>query len=172
MLSRLNLEHILACSKLLNISNSPSLTDLIISFICEWILPDENRQLFLLQLWAHSQSVILRMRKVVNCNQKCKFSNQVDDRYFSYFFSLILPRFYCFFNSETYRKQTFVHRLRGGMPARLTPDQKVVCSSHVGISCLLFPTLNWSGFHWIVLLCRKKAARFTALYLLLNATSS
>ena len=68
MLSRPNSEHIFACANLLNISNPLFLTDFIISFICEWILPHEYRQLFLLQLWAHSQSVLLRMRKVVNCN--------------------------------------------------------------------------------------------------------
>ena len=77
------------------------------------------------------------------------------------------------FCSETYPKKNSVHRLRGAIVARLTPDQKVVYSSHVGVSCSLFPTLNWSWLQWIaVALCRKKAASATALNLLLNAVSS
>ena len=46
------------------------------------------------------------------------------------------------FCSKTYTKQTSVHRLRGAMVARLTPDQMGACSSHVGVNCSFFVHLT------------------------------
>ena len=170
MLSRLNPEHILPCSELLNISNSLSLTDLIISFICVWILPDKYRQLFLPQLWAHSQSVLLRIGRLCTAIKQETSWNDLDDSYFSFCFQVDRQWFYCFFWSKTYRKQIFVHRLRGAMVARLTPDRKVTCSSHVVVSSSFFVHSTGLGFTGI--LRRKKAASATAFNPLLNATSS
>ena len=75
------------------------------------------------------------------------------------------------FCSETYPKQTSVHRLRGAMVARLTPDQKVACSSPVGVSWCVFRALNWFLSNCTKTLCKKNAASATALNLLLNAIS-
>jgi len=172
MLSRLNSEHIRACSKLLKIRNS-LLSPIwsFPSFVSESYHTNADNYFFF--NFGHIRKASYSgWGKLWTAIKNVKFSNQVDVTYFSFFFWLVLPWFYSFFNSETYRKQTFVHRLRGDLPAHLTPDQKVACSSHVVISCSLFPALNWSWFRWVVLLCRKKAARFTALNLFLNATSS
>ena len=45
----------------------------------------------------------------------------------------MILQLFCF---ETYPKKASVHRLRGAMVARRTPDQKVARSSHVGASWL------------------------------------
>ena len=43
----------------------------------------------------------------------------------------MISQLFCF---ETYPIKASVHRLRGAMAAHLTTDQKVACSSHVGVS--------------------------------------
>ena len=171
MLSRLNSEHIRACSKLLKIRNS-LLSPIwsFPSFVSESCHTNTDNYFFFNfgHIRKASYSGWGKLRTAI---KNVKFSNQVDVRYFSFFFWLVLPWFYCFFNSETYRKQTFVHRLRCGMSARLTPDQNVACSSHVGASW-------WFVVHLTSLcliaqkLSAKKAASATALNLLLNAISS
>ena len=60
---------------------------------------------------------------------------------------------FCF---ETYPNKTSVHRLRGAMVARLTPDQKVLCSSHVGVNCSFF-----EDFTSLSLIAQKLSAKRT-----------
>jgi len=50
------------------------------------------------------------------------------------------------FSVETYWKHHFVHRLRGRMSARRTPNQKVAYSSCVGVSCFFFLRLTGLGY--------------------------
>jgi len=66
MLSRLNSEHIFACANLLNISNSLALIELIVYFMSEWISSNAytGHNCFFISIVAHSQSVLLRMRKL------------------------------------------------------------------------------------------------------------
>ena len=75
------------------------------------------------------------------------------------------------FCSKTFPKKTSVHRLRGAMVARLTPDQWFVFKSRRD-QLFALPAVNSSLSPCTVILWRKKAASIAALYLLLNAISS
>ena len=52
---------------------------------------------------------------------------------------------------ESNLQQHYYSRSRGAMVARLTPDQKVTCSNHVGIKCMIhFYTIScqfWCGHY-------------------------
>ncbi len=57
------------------------------------------------------------------------------------------------------RRRISCARIRGAMVARLTPDQKVACSIHVGFNTRI---INWAELHyfWVHLLFRTNPSEF------------